>query len=79
MLFNKIQFWVLVTQRNFEQFQAFGMIFLRIIRWFILLLHFYVCDEKEVITVHDCSELLDSKILLHSYIPLEIWGINFNK
>ena len=38
-----------------------------------------VCDEKEIITVHDCSELVDSKILSHSYTPLEIWGIYFNK
>lgn len=66
-------------ERNFEQFQAFGMIFLSIIRWFILLLHLEVCDEKEIITARDCSESVDSKILLHSYIPLDIWGIYLNK
>lgn len=38
-----------------------------------------VCDEKEIITVRDCSELVDSKILSHSYTLLEIWGIYFNK
>ena len=38
-----------------------------------------VWDEKEIITVRDSSEVVDSKILLHSYTPLEIWGIYFNK
>lgn len=59
-------------ERNFEQFSGNNQMVYSAAP-------LEVCDEKEIITVRDCSELVDSKILSHSYTPLEIWGIYFNK
>ena len=68
-------YWIPTNGKNLEQFQAFGMIFLGIIGQFILLLDLEDCDEKEIITARDWSELVDNKVLLQSYTPLEIWGV----